>query len=156
MKPVFQMPFMCHQTWLATTYAGHAPNPNSIDLRQYNGSTNISAGVGVFATADGTVIEAHDTKTAKPIPYGSVVTIDHDGVWQSQYVHLDDALSVKVGDQVVCGQRIGLVGNIAGIEPHLHYVQLQSGSAVRVTFNGVAVAVHAGAKKPDGTYPSQN
>jgi len=84
------------------------------------------------------------------------VTIDHGGGWQSQYVHLDDALSVKVGDKVVCGQRIGAVGNIAGIEPHLHYVQYESGSGVRVTFNGVAVAVHAGAKKPDGSYPSQN
>jgi hypothetical protein len=30
MKPVFQMPFMCHQTWLATTYDGHYPNPNSL------------------------------------------------------------------------------------------------------------------------------
>ena len=48
------------------------------------------------------------------------------------------------------------MGNIAGLEHHLHYVQIQNGNAVRVTFDGVAIGVHAGAKKPDGAYPTQN
>lgn len=155
MNPVFQMPFMYHQTWRASTYDGHAPDQDSIDLIRYNGTKNISAGQGVFASADGKVIEAHDTNSESP-PYGSVVTIEHDSVWKTQYVHLNDALAVKEGDTVVRGQRIGTVGQIAGLEPHLHYVQLQNGQAVRITFNGVAIAVHAGAKKPDGTYPTQN
>jgi len=107
------------------------------------------------ASADGKVVEAYDTDSEDP-PYGSVVTIEHDSVWKTQYVHLNDALAVKKGDTVVRGQRIGTVGQIAGLEPHLHYVQLQHGQAVRITFNGVAIAVHAGAKKPDGTYPTQN
>jgi murein DD-endopeptidase MepM/ murein hydrolase activator NlpD len=155
MKPVFQMPFMYHQTWRASTYDGHSPDQDSIDLIRFSGASNISAGQPVFASADGTVVEAHDTQNKSP-PYGSVVTIDHDGVWKTQYVHLDDALSVKKGDKVVRGQRIGSVGKIAGLTPHLHYVQIQNGNAVRVTFNGSAINVHAGAKKPDGTYPTQN
>ena len=94
MKPVFQMPFMCHQTWMASTYDGHAPDQDSIDLRRFKGASNISAGEPVFASADGTVVEAYDTHRKKP-PYGSVVTIDHDGVWKTQYVHLNDALAIK-------------------------------------------------------------
>jgi hypothetical protein len=30
MKPLFQMPFMCHQKWRASTYDGHAPDQDSI------------------------------------------------------------------------------------------------------------------------------
>ena len=48
------------------------------------------------------------------------------------------------------------MGNIVNITPHLHYVQLKNGNAVRVTFNGVRIDVHAGAKKPDDSYPTQN
>ena len=155
MKPEFQMPFMYRQTWRASTYDGHAPDQDSIDLLRFSGGKNVSHGEPVFASADGTVVEAHDTKGESP-PYGSVVTIKHNDVWKTQYVHLDDALSVKNGDKVVRGQRIGSVGKIAGLEPHLHYVQIQNGKAVRVTFDGVAIGVHAGAKKPDGTYPTQN
>ena len=155
MKPLFQMPFMCHQTWRASTRDEHAPDPDSIDLLRFKGASNISAGEPVFASADGTVVEAYDTDSEDP-PYGSVVTIDHDGVWKTQYVHLNDALSVKKDDKVVCGQRIGSVGSIAGLAPHLHYVQMKNGKAGRVAFDGVAIGVHAGAKKPDGTYPTQN
>lgn len=32
MKPSFQMPFMCNQKWRASTYDGHAPDQDSIDL----------------------------------------------------------------------------------------------------------------------------
>ena len=155
MKPKFQMPFMYRQTWRASTYDGHAPDQDSIDLIRFSGGKNVSLGEPVFASADGTVVEAHDTKGESP-PYGSVVTIKHDDEWKTQYVHLDDALSVKNNDKVVRGQRIGSVGNIPNLEHHLHYVQIQNGKAVRVTFDGAAIGVHAGAKKPDGTYPTQN
>jgi murein DD-endopeptidase MepM/ murein hydrolase activator NlpD len=154
MKPLFQMPFMCHQKWRASTYDGHAPDQDSIDLIHFSGSSNISAGQPVFASAAGTVVEAHDTHTESP-PYGSVVTIDHGGGWKTQYVHLDDSLSVKKNQTVVRGQKVGKVGTISGLEPHLHYVQIKDGNAVRIEFNGVAIAVHAGATKPDGTYPKQ-
>lgn len=157
------MPFMCHQKWRASTYGPtpaqpnqhHSPDSDSIDLIRFSGASNISAGEPVFASAGGTVIEAHDTNAESP-PYGSVVTIDHGGGWKTQYVHLNDLLSVNKKQPVVRGQKIGTVGNISGLTPHLHYVQLENGNAVRVTFNGVAIGVHAGAKKPDGTYPTEN
>ena len=95
MKPLFQMPFMCHQTWRASTRDEHAPDPDSIDLIRFEGASNISAGeTGLRLSPDGTVVEVYDTDSEAP-PYGSVVTIDHDGVWKTQYVHLNDALSVK-------------------------------------------------------------
>jgi len=151
MKPLCQMPFMYHQQWRASTYDGHYPDQDSIDLSLVDVS---SAGQPVFASAGGTVIEAHDTN-AETRPYGSVVTIDHGDGCKTQYVHLDDQLSVKVKQTVVRDQKIGLVGTVAGLTPHLHYVQMKDGKAVRVTFNGVAIGVHAGAKKPNGTYPTE-
>jgi hypothetical protein len=155
MEP-FQMPFMNSQKWRASTYDGHAPDQDSIDLLRFNGSSNnISAGEPVFASAAGTVVEAFGTSDKSP-PYGSVVTIDHGGGWKTQYVHLNDVLSVQKGDDVVRGQKIGKVGQISGLAPHLHYVQLKEGNAVRINFNGIPINVHAGAKKPDGTYPKQD
>jgi murein DD-endopeptidase MepM/ murein hydrolase activator NlpD len=151
----FQMPFMYHQTWRASTYDGHAPDQDSIDLIRFNGSANISADEPVFASADGIVTDAFNTSNLTT-PYGSVVTIDHGGGWKTQYVHLDDALTVTTDDTVVQGQRIGKVGQIAGLTPHLHYVQIKDGNAVRITFNGVAIKVYAGSKQPDGTYPTEN
>jgi len=152
MKPKFQMPFMCNQKWRAGTRQTHSPNPNSIDLWRVDGA---NAGQPVFASAAGTVVEAFDTNSETK-PYGSVVTIDHGDGWKTQYVHLNDQLSVAKDQTVVRGQKIGLVGDISGIGPHLHYVQLKDGTAVRVTFNGTEIGVHAGAMKPDGSYPQQD
>jgi hypothetical protein len=152
MKPKFQMPFMCHQKWRAGTRDDHSPNPNSIDLWRASGG---EAGKPVFASAGGTVVEAFDTNSEK-LPYGSVVTIDHGDGWKTQYVHLDDQLSVSKNQIVVRGQKIGLVGDIPNIATHLHYVQIKDDIGVRVTFNGVNIGVHAGARKSDGTYPQEN
>ncbi len=57
-RPLFQMPFACGQTWEASTYDGHWPNQNSIDLamREDDGN-NISEGQPVLASAAGTVLE---------------------------------------------------------------------------------------------------
>ena len=89
-RPPFQLPFKCGQTWRASTYDGHYPDQDSLDLLRFQGTTNISADQDVLASAAGTVIEAHDTNSEDP-PYGSVVTIEHEGGWKTQYIHLDDA-----------------------------------------------------------------
>jgi murein DD-endopeptidase MepM/ murein hydrolase activator NlpD len=160
MSPAFQLPFKCQQEWRATTYdPGHSPNANSTDWKRLSESANVSADEPVIASAAGVVEEAYDTNLESP-PYGSVVTIRHDAAWQTQYVHLDDALSVKEGDEVYGGQQIGVVGGNIEIfkednNAHLHYVQLKEGTGVRQTFNGVEIDVHAGAKKADGSFPSQ-
>ena len=158
-RPPFQLPFRCGQVWRASTYDGHYPDQDSLDLLRFSGSTNISADEDVLASAAGTVTEAHDTHSEDP-PYGSVVTIEHDGDWKTQYIHLDDALSVKVGDKVGRGQKIARVGGkiaIFGKEgAHLHYTQWYGSSGVRSVFNGVATKVHAGAKDANGNYPTEN
>jgi hypothetical protein len=159
-RPPFQLPFKCGQTWRASTYDGHYPDQDSLDLLRFDRTTNISAGEDVLASAAGKVIEAHDTNTEDP-PYGSVVTIEHEGDWKTQYIHLDDALSVKKDDKVGRGQKIGTVGGKIAIfgtaNAHLHYTQWSGSSGVRSVFNGVATAVHAGAAKDaNGNYPTEN
>ena len=159
-RPPFQLPFKCGQTWRASTYDGHYPDQDSLDLLRFDRTTNISAGEDVLASAAGKVIEAHDTNSEDP-PYGSVVTIEHEGDWKTQYIHLDDALSVKKHDKVGRGQKIGTVGGNIAIfgkaNAHLHYTQWSGSSGVRSVFNGVATAVHAGAAKDaNGNYPTEN
>lgn len=158
-RPPFQLPFKCGQTWRASTYDGHYPDQDSLDLLRFQGTTNISANEDVLASAAGTVIEAHDTNSEDP-PYGSVITIDHGGGWKTQYIHLDDALSVKKDAKVGRGQKIATVGGKIKIfgtaNAHLHYTQWFGANGVRSVFNGVATAVHAGAKDANGNYPTEN
>ena len=158
MRPRFQLPFRCGQTWRASTYDGHYPDQDSLDFMLLSDGVNVSAGEDVLASASGTVTKACDTEEEDP-PYGSVVRIEHKDGWMTEYVHLDDALSVQEGDVVKRGQKLGTVGgNIAifGTEnAHLHFVQWSGDSGVRQEFNGVPVDVHAGAKQADGTYPTQ-
>ena len=158
-RPPFQLPFKCGQTWRASTYDGHYPDQDSLDLLRFQGTTNISANEDVLAAAAGKVIEAHDTNSENP-PYGSVVTIEHDANWKTQYIHLDDALSVKKDDMVGRGQKIGKVGGNIQIfgtaNAHLHFTQWFGSNGVRSVFDGVATAVHAGAKDANGNYPTEN
>ena len=153
-KPSFQMPFRCHQKWRATTYNGHYPDQDSLDLRRYSGTiynkdTNISKNEAVFASAGGTVSEVGSDW------YGDWVYIDHGMGWQTIYMHIDKLDSMVLVKVVVRGQKIGTIGQFEDLEPHLHYTQMFNGEAKRVSFNGVATAVHAGAEKPDGTYPDE-
>src|SRR5215217_8233660 len=148
-RPAFQMPFMCHQKWLASTYDGHYPDQDSIDLRRYSGNTNVSHGAPVFASAGGTVSEVGSDW------YGDWVYIDHGGGWKTHNIHINKLAAMVKGTVVVRGEKIGSVGTFSPMEPHLHYTQLKDDQAVRAVFNQVAIAVHAGAKKSDGSYPMQ-
>jgi len=57
-RPHFQMPVACGQTWEASTYDGHWPNQNSIDLGEWSADdTNIGQGEPVLASAAGTVLD---------------------------------------------------------------------------------------------------
>ena len=148
-RPPFQMPFQCKQSWVATTYDGHYPDQDSLDLRRYSGDTNVSYGEPVFASAAGTISEVGSDW------YGDWVYIDHGGGWQTYHVHINKLSSIVKGTTVVRGQKIGSVGKFANIEPHLHYTQVLFGQAMPSKFNQVGTAVHAGAKKPDGSYPTE-
>lgn len=159
LPPKFQMPFFYNQTWLASTYNGHAPNQNSIDLQRFINGGNVSLNEPVVASAAGTVTESYKGINSDGKYYGNVVVIEHVGGWKTSYVHLSDQGVVAKGTVVVRGQRIAKVGqfpDFPDMAPHLHYTQLKNDVAVRVSFDGTPINVHAGAEKPDGTYPTQN
>ena len=63
---------------------------------------------------------------------GNGVVIEHEGDWRSQYCHLArGSIRVKVGDRVVTGQSIGLVGLSGATEfPHLHFSLRHQGKIV--------------------------
>lgn len=150
--PVFQMPFFYHQTWRASTYDGHYPNQNSIDLGFVSGN---SLGQVVVASAAGTVADVGPVKSPEGDYYGDYVNIDHGDGWETRYLHIVKSAAIVKGSTVVRGQRLGTVGQYHDMGVHLHYTQLKSGAAVRIAFNGTPINVWQGAKKSDGTYPTQ-
>lgn len=74
--------------------------------------------VGIYATQDGTV----EWSGYKDGGIGNCIYIKHDdGVYWSNYMHLD-SMNVSVGDKVVAGQQIGIMGNSGGdYAIHLHF-----------------------------------
>jgi murein DD-endopeptidase MepM/ murein hydrolase activator NlpD len=82
-------------------------------------------GAPVVATADGEVAYAGRKRR-----YGKVIVIDHGAGYETRYAHLS-RVSVRVGEQVRRGQKIGRVGksgNATGF--HLHYEVRRSTVAV--------------------------
>ena len=88
----------------------------------------------LLAPGDGTVTEVIDTRPDAPVgdsdlehPEGNIVVIDIGGGRYVLYAHLKQGSArVRVGDHVVSGQDIGLVGDSGNSdEPHLH-IQVQS------------------------------
>ena len=70
----------------------------------------------VRATANGLVVEA-----SYKGPYGKMILIQHTNSIQTVYGHLS-SISVKKGQRVCRGQRIGLVGSTGrSTGPHVHY-----------------------------------
>ena len=75
------------------------------------------AGTAVRASAAGKVIFAGQG----PDEYGLTVIIYHSGRWTTTYSYLSK-LTVKEGDKVKAGERIGLVGQTGlASEPQLHF-----------------------------------
>ena len=71
----------------------------------------------VRASASGTVVFAD----REPKRFGRLVVLDHGNGWRTRYGHLD-RITVKLGDVVKTGERIGIAGD-AGIatRPELHF-----------------------------------
>ena len=79
-------------------------------------------GTPVHAVAQGTVIEAAFDKQ-----YGNYVRINHGNGRQSLSIHLDSS-TVRIGDTVQAGQRIGAAGDTGMASgPHLHLEYWQDG-----------------------------
>lgn len=82
-------------------------------------------GTPVYA-ADGGVVTWVGTRGT----YGKLIQIDHGGGYVTYYGHLSK-YSVKVGEKVYKGERIGSVGNTGrSTGPHLHFEIRKNGAAV--------------------------
>jgi Peptidase family M23 len=139
-RPFFQMPFACGQTWEASTYDGHWPDQDSIDLGEWTAAdANMSQGEPVLASADGTVKKVFTNSGGEHRVY-----LDHGNGWVTHYIHLEQLPPLTEGQFVGQGEQIGRVGNSGAEEYHLHYTQLQDGKAVRIAFNGTLINTHAG------------
>ena len=133
--PKFQMPFPCKQVWHGNTRENHSPK-RAVDLSRANGE-----GDTVIAAAKGTVSKVRNMGDRS---YGKYVTIDHGGGWSTLYAHLH-SYSVKVGDRLEQGQRLGTVGNTGGsFGAHLHHEQLLNGALQKIKFDGRTIHYYDG------------
>jgi len=94
---------------------GHSEFHTGVDLVAPIGTPVVAAAGGVVSFSG-----------AMP-EYGNVVDVDHDNGLTSRYAHLSKRL-VKVGDVVMKGQPIALVGNTGRTTgPHLHFEVREKG-----------------------------
>ena len=116
-RPFFQMPFACGQTWEASTYDGHWPDQDSIDLGEWDPQdANMSQGEPVLASADGTVLDVFTDGGGDNRVY-----LDHGDGWVTHYIHLEQVPPLTKGQHVAQGEQIGRVGNSGTEAYHLHY-----------------------------------
>ncbi len=81
-----------------------------------------SPGTAVMAAAGGVI-----STVAFVAEYGNIVDVDHDNGLTTRYAHLSRSL-VKVGDVVMKGQKIALVGATGRVTgPHLHFEVREKG-----------------------------
>jgi hypothetical protein len=103
--------------------------------------TNYHAyGKRLLGPGDGTVTAVIDSRPDAPVgdsdldhPEGNIVVVDIGGGRYVLYAHLKQGSArVRVGDRVVSGQDIGLVGDSGNSdEPHLH-IQVQSSPSFEI------------------------
>ncbi len=140
--PRFQLPFPCGQVWSGQTRTGHSPAP-SLDFNRPN-----DEGDAVVAAASGRVSRVENLGNTS---YGRWIEINHGNGYTTRYAHLSSQ-TVRVGQQVVRGEKIGTLGNTGGSTgPHLHYEQRHNGYAQNARFDGVG-ALYWGTRN----YTSQN
>lgn len=106
------------------------------DWRHHDG-IDIEANIGseVLSAYAGKVIDVMDDNNFED-GLGWTVVIDHNNGYRTVYSNLDEKISVKKGDTVKEGQKIGMVGNSSiceksvsqnPIESHLHYEVMKKG-----------------------------
>ncbi|MEE8334390.1 MAG: M23 family metallopeptidase [Alphaproteobacteria bacterium] len=164
----FSLPVKCSpgkDCWIIN-YVDVAAGPAARDFtcgpRTYDGHKGVDfairdlvamqAGVAVIAIADGTVLRRRDgvpdtgpDEAAGRRECGNGVVISHDGGWTSQYCHLRrGSVTVKPGQPVARGARLGLVGLSGRTEfPHAHLTLRRRGTVVD-PFTGQAIDAGCG------------
>lgn len=119
------------------TYDGH----DAIDMT-FPSFKSVDDGVPVLAAAAGTVIYSADgnfDRNTYANGDANFVIIDYGNGWQSDYFHLrNGSVGVQVGQKVVQGQVIGLMGSSGySSGPHLHF-SLYNGDAIETYQNPYA------------------
>jgi murein DD-endopeptidase MepM/ murein hydrolase activator NlpD len=85
----------------------------------------VARGTPVLAPADGVVERAASNRTT-----GNTIRISHAGGYETVYMHLE-TMSVRAGQQVRTGQKIGTVGMSGqAFAPHLHYEVRKDGAVI--------------------------
>ncbi|GAA2604180.1 M23 family metallopeptidase [Actinomadura fulvescens] len=134
--PRLQMPFPCGQTWRGSTGSG-AHTRYEIDWN-WGSSGEADNGKTVVSSAAGKVVRSFYSTTSG---YGNVIYVQHSGGYTTVYAHLKYR-SVKVGQTVRKGQKIGAVGRSSAkykIISHLHYELRRSPNSyppIAVSFEG--------------------
>ncbi len=105
-------------SWRRDPFTGKNSFHNGIDI-------GVPSGTPVAAGMEGSVSEA----SYSPI-MGNYVMLRHPGGWQTLYAHLS-SISVKKGQYVARGNRVGLSGNTGySTGPHLHFTVYKNGKLV--------------------------
>lgn len=96
------------------------------EIRHYGVDLVAAPKESVLATLDGTVIY-----TGEDPEFGNVIGLQHKNGFSSIYKH-NEVLLKKIGDQVVAGEAIALIGNTGNLStgPHLHFELWYKGTSV--------------------------
>jgi hypothetical protein len=147
-RPLFQMPVPCGQTWDASTYDGHWPDEDSLDLAQRDDDgVNVSEGEPVLASAAGTVSHMATYGEGEHHLY-----LDHGNGWRTYYVHNEELPPLAIGQRVAQGEQIGRTSNSGADSVHIHYSQVADGVGMRNRFDGTAVGTYAADPGTWGTW----
>src|SRR5215213_7064057 len=147
-SPRLRLPVACQigQTCFVQHYVDQDPGPGARDFQcgslTYDGHNGTdfrlpsaaaqTAGIDVLAAADGKVLRIRDGMEDVSVRAGGQESVDgsecgngavitHAGGWETQYCHMArGSVSVRPGDEVRAGQKIGRIG-LSGITefPHL-------------------------------------
>lgn len=155
--PTLGFPLECRvgQTCLIQKLVDHDPGPGRRDYRcgllttdghdgidiRLRTMADMRAGFAVVAADAGVVLRTRDGEPDISVERrtapdgkdaGNAVVIDHGDGWQTQYSHLRrGSITVRPGQQVRTGDRIGLVGLSGNTEfPHLHFAVRHRDQAV--------------------------
>lgn len=104
--------------WRIDPFNGNKAFHEGLDFTANSGTPIRSAADGIVSASEYT----HD--------YGNIVKIDHGSGLETRYAHASKLL-VKVGERVVKGQAVALVGSTGrSTGPHLHYEIRLNGNAL--------------------------
>jgi murein DD-endopeptidase MepM/ murein hydrolase activator NlpD len=110
--------------------AGYYSSNYGYRIDPINGRNTFHTGVDIIASPGTPVMAAAGgvVSTVANVPeYGNIVDVDHDNGLTTRYAHLSRSL-VKVGDVVMKGQKIALVGATGRVTgPHLHFEVREKG-----------------------------